>query len=68
MFSKGTNLDGKGQYPQPGTGPFELRHLWGTKSEVTRRFIEEGIRKALNDGRIAKRDIKNYGGPAPSED
>jgi Arc/MetJ-type ribon-helix-helix transcriptional regulator len=40
----------------------------GTKSEVLRRFVEEGIRAALNAGRIAKRDIRDFGGPAPSED
>jgi hypothetical protein len=40
----------------------------GTKSEVMRRFVEEGIRRALNEGRIAKRNIMDFGGPAPSED
>lgn len=40
----------------------------GTKSEVIRRFVEEGIRRALNEGRISKRDIRDYGGPAPSQD
>ena len=40
----------------------------GTKTEIARRFVEEGIRKALNEGRIAKRDIGEYGGPVPSED
>lgn len=40
----------------------------GTKSEVMRRFVEEGIRRALNEGRIAKRNIQDYGGQAPSED
>jgi hypothetical protein len=40
----------------------------GTKSEVMRRFVEEGIRVALNNGRIAKRNIDDYGGPTPSQD
>ena len=40
----------------------------GTRSEVLRRFVEEGIRRALNEGRIAKRKIEDFGGPAPSED
>jgi hypothetical protein len=40
----------------------------GTKSEVMRRFVEEGIRGALNNGRIAKRNIDDYGGPTPSQD
>ena len=39
-----------------------------TKSEVLRRFVEEGIRTALNDGRIAERNINDFGGPTPSED
>ena len=30
------------------------------KSEVLRRFIDEGIRRALNEGRIAKRDPADY--------
>ena len=30
------------------------------KSEVMRRFIDEGIRKALNEGRIAKRNPADY--------
>ena len=30
------------------------------KSEVMRRFIDEGIRQALNDGRIAKRNPADY--------
>jgi hypothetical protein len=40
----------------------------GTKSEVARRFVEEGIRTALNQGRIARRNIADYGGPMKSED
>jgi hypothetical protein len=40
----------------------------GTKSEVMRRFVEEGIRKALNEGRITKRNIADFGGPVPSDD
>jgi len=40
----------------------------GTKSEVARRFVEEGIRRALNEGRITKRNIADYGGPMPSDD
>jgi hypothetical protein len=39
-----------------------------TKSEVLRRFVEEGIRGALNDRRIAERNINDFGGPTPSED
>lgn len=31
-----------------------------SKSEVMRRFIDEGIRKALNEARIAKRDPADY--------
>ena len=40
----------------------------GTKSEIVRRFVEEGIRRARNEAGIPKRDIADYGGPAPSED
>lgn len=40
----------------------------GTKSEVVRRFVEEGIRRARNEVGIQKRDIADYGGPRPSED
>ena len=40
----------------------------GTKSEVMRRFVEEGIRRALIAELISKRNIDDYGGPAPSED
>jgi hypothetical protein len=40
----------------------------GTKSEVMRRFVEEGIRRALTDNRIARRNIADYGGPMPSRD
>jgi Arc/MetJ-type ribon-helix-helix transcriptional regulator len=36
-----------------------------SKSEVMRRFIDEGIRRALNEGRIAKRNSADY---APSGD
>jgi len=39
-----------------------------TKSEVLRRFVEEGIRRALNDGRIPPRSIDDFGGPVSSED
>ena len=31
-----------------------------SKSEVMRRFIDEGIRQALNEGRIAKRNPADY--------
>jgi hypothetical protein len=37
-----------------------------TKSEVMRRFIDDGIRRALNEGRITKRDPANY--PARGKD
>ena len=31
-----------------------------SKSDVMRRFIDEGIRRALNEGRIAKRNPADY--------
>jgi hypothetical protein len=40
----------------------------GTRSEIVRRFVEEGIRRARSEVGIPKRDIADYGGPTPSED
>jgi hypothetical protein len=40
----------------------------GSKSEIVRRFVEEGIRRARNEVKIPHRDIADHGGPTPSED
>lgn len=40
----------------------------GTKSEIVRRFVEEGIRRARREIGIADRNIDDYGGPRASED
>jgi hypothetical protein len=40
----------------------------GSKSEIVRRFVEEGIRRARREVGIPNRDIAAYGGPTPSED
>jgi hypothetical protein len=40
------------------------------KSDVVRRFVEDGLRLALESGVIGQRDIENYGGVQkdPEED
>jgi hypothetical protein len=40
----------------------------GSKSEIVRRFVEEGIRRARTEVGIPNRNIAEYGGPTPNED
>ena len=40
----------------------------GTKSEIVRRFVEEGIRRGRREVGIPDRNIADYGGPMKTDD